>query len=222
MIEPALAEPPASEPRPRVRLPSDGSRPALPGPPIHPIRRALRYGLARAATHILVRAIVRVRVQGRQHLPAGPGPVLREPPELGRSVRPHGRPALDVRGCTSSGRRRRTWVPGAATGSCSGPGPRCPTSPARTTCSRRRDASSSSSPRGARWRSSRRAGSMPVNGSCCRSARVPRTSRCGRACRSCPWRSTERAGLPLGGGSVSGSGGRSRSRAGPLARRSTR
>ena len=72
MTEPALAEPTASEPRPRVRLPFDGTRPALPGPPIHPIRQALRYGLARAATHVLVRAIARVRVQGRQHLSEGP------------------------------------------------------------------------------------------------------------------------------------------------------
>jgi 1-acyl-sn-glycerol-3-phosphate acyltransferase len=72
MTEPALAEPTATEP-PRPGAPrSDGTRPALPGPPIHPIRRAIRYGLARGAVQLLVRAVVRIRVHGRHELPDGP------------------------------------------------------------------------------------------------------------------------------------------------------
>ena len=73
MTEPALADPAATDP-PRRRLPTqtEQERPALPGQPIHPIRRAIRYGLARAAVHLVVRSVVRVRVHGRHELPDGP------------------------------------------------------------------------------------------------------------------------------------------------------
>jgi 1-acyl-sn-glycerol-3-phosphate acyltransferase len=45
---------------------------ALPGPAIHPIRRTIRYWLSRGAVWILVRALLRVRFEGRDRLPAGP------------------------------------------------------------------------------------------------------------------------------------------------------
>lgn len=44
----------------------------LPDPAIHPIRRAIRYGIARLAASIIVRVLFRVRIEGREHLPAGP------------------------------------------------------------------------------------------------------------------------------------------------------
>ena len=48
-------------------------RPAeLPGPSVHPIRRAARYRIARALAWLLVRAYLRVRVEGRERLPEGP------------------------------------------------------------------------------------------------------------------------------------------------------
>ena len=43
-----------------------------PGPPIHPIRRTLRYRLAALVTWISVRCYVRLRIEGREHLPKGP------------------------------------------------------------------------------------------------------------------------------------------------------
>ena len=46
--------------------------PELPGPPIHPLRRTLRYWLSRSVVWLLARAYVRLRVDGREHLPAGP------------------------------------------------------------------------------------------------------------------------------------------------------
>ena len=46
--------------------------PELPGPPIHPLRRTLRYWLSRSAVWLLARAYVRLRVDGREHLPRGP------------------------------------------------------------------------------------------------------------------------------------------------------
>ena len=39
---------------------------------VHPVRRALRYWLARGASAVLIRAMLRVRVEGREHLPATP------------------------------------------------------------------------------------------------------------------------------------------------------
>ncbi|TME80099.1 MAG: 1-acyl-sn-glycerol-3-phosphate acyltransferase [Chloroflexi bacterium] len=47
-------------------------RPHLPGPPVNPIRQAIRYWLARAAATVLCRAFVRLRVEGRERLPAEP------------------------------------------------------------------------------------------------------------------------------------------------------
>lgn len=44
----------------------------LPGPPIHPWRRTVRYWLSRTVVWLLARAYVRLRVEGREHLPAGP------------------------------------------------------------------------------------------------------------------------------------------------------
>jgi 1-acyl-sn-glycerol-3-phosphate acyltransferase len=44
----------------------------LPGPAIHPIRRTIRYGIARLAASIIVRVLFRVRIEGRERLPAGP------------------------------------------------------------------------------------------------------------------------------------------------------
>lgn len=45
---------------------------ALPGTPIHPVRRAVRYWLSRTASWILVRAYLRPRLEGRERLPDGP------------------------------------------------------------------------------------------------------------------------------------------------------
>jgi 1-acyl-sn-glycerol-3-phosphate acyltransferase len=43
-----------------------------PGPAIHPIRRAIRYWLARLSVFVLTRAWLRIRFEGRDRLPAGP------------------------------------------------------------------------------------------------------------------------------------------------------
>lgn len=56
-------DPDAVDPRPR---------PELPGPPIHPLRRTLRHLLARTVVWILVRAYLRLRVEGGERLPPGP------------------------------------------------------------------------------------------------------------------------------------------------------
>jgi 1-acyl-sn-glycerol-3-phosphate acyltransferase len=39
--------------------------------PVHPIRQVIRYALARLAASIVIRALFRVRVEGRDQLPAG-------------------------------------------------------------------------------------------------------------------------------------------------------
>jgi len=44
----------------------------LPGPSIHPIRRTIRYGLARSVAWIAVRALFRVHFEGRERLLPGP------------------------------------------------------------------------------------------------------------------------------------------------------
>jgi 1-acyl-sn-glycerol-3-phosphate acyltransferase len=44
----------------------------LPGPPIHPVRRTLRYWVSRLVVYALTRAWVRVRFEGRDRLPTGP------------------------------------------------------------------------------------------------------------------------------------------------------
>ncbi len=45
---------------------------ALPGAPLHPVRRAFRAWLTRVVAWILVRAYLRPRLEGRERLPAGP------------------------------------------------------------------------------------------------------------------------------------------------------
>lgn len=47
-------------------------RRSMPGPAISPIRRTIRYWIARLVVAILVRSWVRVRFDGRERLPAGP------------------------------------------------------------------------------------------------------------------------------------------------------
>jgi 1-acyl-sn-glycerol-3-phosphate acyltransferase len=44
----------------------------LPGRPLHPVRRTLRYWLSRGAAWTVVRLYLRVRLAGRGQLPAGP------------------------------------------------------------------------------------------------------------------------------------------------------
>jgi 1-acyl-sn-glycerol-3-phosphate acyltransferase len=44
----------------------------LPGAPIHPVRRTIRYWLSRAVTWVLIRAYLRPRLEGRERLPGGP------------------------------------------------------------------------------------------------------------------------------------------------------
>ena len=48
------------------------ARPTLPGPAIHPIRRTVRYWVSRIVVIGLVRAYLRVRLDDRERLPAGP------------------------------------------------------------------------------------------------------------------------------------------------------
>jgi len=50
---------------------TSATRPDLPGPAVHPIRRTIRYVLSRLIATAIVRAIFRVRVEGRDRLPAG-------------------------------------------------------------------------------------------------------------------------------------------------------
>jgi 1-acyl-sn-glycerol-3-phosphate acyltransferase len=47
-------------------------RVTLPGPKISPLRRTIRYWLARLLVAALARAFLRVRLEGRERLPAGP------------------------------------------------------------------------------------------------------------------------------------------------------
>jgi 1-acyl-sn-glycerol-3-phosphate acyltransferase len=47
------------------------ARPELPGAPVHPVRRTLRYVLSRFVATVIVRSIFRVRVEGRERIPSG-------------------------------------------------------------------------------------------------------------------------------------------------------
>ena len=47
------------------------ARPALPGAPVHPIWRTIRYGLGRLVATAVAHSIFRIRVEGRERLPAG-------------------------------------------------------------------------------------------------------------------------------------------------------
>lgn len=47
-------------------------RRSLPGPDISPIRRTIRYWIARAVVSVLARSWVRLRLEDRERLPAGP------------------------------------------------------------------------------------------------------------------------------------------------------
>jgi 1-acyl-sn-glycerol-3-phosphate acyltransferase len=51
---------------------TDAGRPVLPGPPIHPWRRTLRYWLARIVAAVLARAYLRLTLEGRGRLPDRP------------------------------------------------------------------------------------------------------------------------------------------------------
>lgn len=48
------------------------ARSAVPGTSIHPIRRTIRYWASRIVVAGLIRAYLRVRLEGRERLPAGP------------------------------------------------------------------------------------------------------------------------------------------------------
>lgn len=48
------------------------ARPQLPGPPIHPISRTIRYWLARTLSWIVTRCYLRLRTEGLERLPPGP------------------------------------------------------------------------------------------------------------------------------------------------------
>jgi 1-acyl-sn-glycerol-3-phosphate acyltransferase len=58
-------------PGPKGEAPIPKPRPALPGPNVNPLRRKLRYVIARAVATLLVRCVLRLRVDGRERLPAG-------------------------------------------------------------------------------------------------------------------------------------------------------
>ena len=58
-------------PEPEV-LHADGRSVELPGPPVHPLRRTIRYWLARALATLVIRSLLRVSVEGRGSLPDGP------------------------------------------------------------------------------------------------------------------------------------------------------
>ena len=46
--------------------------PRLPGAPIHPIRRTIRYWVSRVVAWLVIRAYLRPRLEDRERLPAGP------------------------------------------------------------------------------------------------------------------------------------------------------
>jgi 1-acyl-sn-glycerol-3-phosphate acyltransferase len=48
------------------------ARPPLPGPAVHPVRRAIRYWLSRIAVWLLLRAYLRPALEGRERLPPEP------------------------------------------------------------------------------------------------------------------------------------------------------
>jgi len=51
---------------------TDGAHAALPGPPISPWRRTIRYWISRIVVAGLTRCYLRVRLDGRERLPPGP------------------------------------------------------------------------------------------------------------------------------------------------------
>jgi 1-acyl-sn-glycerol-3-phosphate acyltransferase len=51
---------------------ADTDRRGLPGPAVHPLRRTIRYWVSRVAVAAIARAYLRVRLEGRGRLPAGP------------------------------------------------------------------------------------------------------------------------------------------------------
>ncbi|HEX8940225.1 MAG TPA: lysophospholipid acyltransferase family protein [Candidatus Limnocylindrales bacterium] len=55
-----------------ARAPSPPRRPELPGPPIHPIRRTLRYAVVRLVSSLIVRIYLRLEVEGSANLAGGP------------------------------------------------------------------------------------------------------------------------------------------------------
>ena len=51
---------------------ADADRSRLPGPAVHPLRRTIRYWVSRIAAASVVRGYLRLRLEGRERLPAGP------------------------------------------------------------------------------------------------------------------------------------------------------
>ena len=58
-----------TEPRPRTPATERGR---LPGPAVSPLRRTIRYWIARLVASIVARGYLRVRLVGRERLPPGP------------------------------------------------------------------------------------------------------------------------------------------------------
>ena len=58
-----------TEPKPRTPAPERGR---LPGPAVSPLRRTIRYWIARLVASIVARGYLRVRLAGRERLPPGP------------------------------------------------------------------------------------------------------------------------------------------------------
>jgi 1-acyl-sn-glycerol-3-phosphate acyltransferase len=47
------------------------ARPELPGPNVHPVRRTIRYVVARSVSTVVAHSLLRIRVVGRERLPPG-------------------------------------------------------------------------------------------------------------------------------------------------------
>ena len=74
---PGRAGPPAASRRRRAEgivalTAAEHDRASLPGPSISPVRRTIRYWVSRLVAGALTRAYLRVRLDGRERLPAGP------------------------------------------------------------------------------------------------------------------------------------------------------
>ena len=105
-------------------------------PRIRPWRLTIRYWASRIFVFGLTRAIFRIRFEGGEHLPPGPAIYCFNhlswvDPFVLMAILPF-RPRLFF-----FGPKEEDMASAAGTGSCCGPGRRSPTSPARTTSSRR-------------------------------------------------------------------------------------
>lgn len=54
------------------REPGAAAPSRLPGAPLHPVRRTIRYWVSRVVSWLVIRAYLRPRLEGRERLPAGP------------------------------------------------------------------------------------------------------------------------------------------------------